>query len=210
MNSRQSSHPEPADEASAGGGEWLPRIARSSVASAVGQKCDQAIPPRTGFLGTAHPVFVTIRDSAGRLRGCIGTLAPRCSDVVAETWRLAREAAFSDTRFAPVTRSEVDDLRFEVSVVQPLELIAGPGDLDPGRYGVVVSTPDGRRGALLPAVEGIDTIDRQLSLARRKGGIGADEAIIIQRFETVHYQELDPASGSPAAKLGLANGPDRS
>lgn len=181
---------EAAEEVSAGG-EWLPRIARAAVASAVGRTSDHGLPSRVGFLGSAHPVFVTIRDSRGRLRGCIGTLTPRCADVVAETWRLAREAAFSDTRFAPVTRSEVDDLRFEVSVVQPLELVADPGDLDPARYGVVVSTPDGRRGALLPAVEGIDTVDRQLSLARRKGGIGADEAIAIQRFETVRYRESD-------------------
>lgn len=169
-------------------GDLLPRIARCSVAAAFR---DPAVPPpavQQGFLAEPHPVFVTLRDGHGKLRGCVGTLRARCGNVAEETWRLAREAAFSDTRFPPVKPDEVAGLRFEVSVLEPLQDVEDASALDPRRYGVVVSTMDGRRGALLPNVEGVDTVAHQLALARRKGGIGPEEHARVQRFSVEHYE----------------------
>ena len=165
----------------------LPQIARAAVQHALtGQQA--RLPRASGsFLGSPHPVFVTIRDGPGRLRGCVGTLSPRCATVVEETWRMAREAALSDSRFDPVRLEELAGLRFEVSVVSPLEPVGDTGELDPVRYGVVVSTPDGRRGALLPDVEGVNSVSDQLSIARRKGGIGPTERAEISRFTVLKY-----------------------
>ena len=176
-----------AGDASPGG--VLPEIARRAVASAVAGRAEE--PPRfaTGYLCTPRPVFVTLRRRDGELRGCIGTLVSKYGDVVTETWRMAREAAFHDPRFPPMNASELDGVRFEVSVLHPLEDVADPAVLDPRRYGVVVSTADGRRGALLPAIEGIDTVSQQLALTRRKGGIGPTEPVRIQRFEVDHFGE---------------------
>ena len=61
-------------------------------------------------------------------------------------------------------------------------------DLDPARFGViVVRQRDGRRGLLLPNIEGIETPALQVALARRKATIGADEPIRLFRFSTEKY-----------------------
>jgi hypothetical protein len=40
-----------------------------------------------------------------------------------------------------------------------------------------------RRGLLLPDLEGVDTADQQVSIAARKGGIGLDEPLELERFK---------------------------
>jgi AMMECR1 domain-containing protein len=70
----------------------------------------------------------------------------------------------------------------KVDVLSPLESIPGPEALDSRRYGVVVSTLDGRRGVLLPDLEGVDRVDQQIDIARRKAGIAPGEAVQLQRF----------------------------
>lgn len=188
-------------------GRELLRIARAAVIDALGDP--PATPPDLSHppaaLAQPRAVFVTLRTRAGRLRGCIGTLHPKTRSVAEETWYMAREAALADTRFPRVRRSEIPDLVFEISVLHPLEEVTHLADLDPSRYGVVVSTPDGRRGTLLPDVEGIDTVDRQLEVARRKGGISSREQVRIERFVVDKHVENDPpASRAPTRAL-----PDR-
>ena len=58
--------------------------------------------------------------------------------------------------------------------------------LDPKQYGVIVSSK-GRRGLLLPDLDGIDTVDEQISIARHKAGIGADEPVELSRFRVVRH-----------------------
>ncbi|MBO4368168.1 MAG: AMMECR1 domain-containing protein, partial [Clostridia bacterium] len=58
--------------------------------------------------------------------------------------------------------------------------------LDVKRYGVIV-TSGSRRGLLLPDLEGVDTVEQQIDIARRKAGIGPDEKIHLQRFEVVRH-----------------------
>ncbi len=175
------------------GGILLPRVARASVLTAL--RIGQVTLPGFGpdFLNRPYPVFVTLRDARGALRGCVGALRPHCRRLVDETWRLAREAAFSDSRFRPVTTDEALQIRFEVSVLGPLEAVASPSSLDPEVFGVVVSTADGRRGVLLPAIEGVDSVACQLRLARQKGGISPVEPARIQCFRVERF--LDPATG---------------
>jgi MEMO1 family protein len=123
------------------------------------------------------------------LRGCVGTIAPACANLVEETWRNARLAAFHDRRFSPVTEEELADLRFEVSVLHPPEHVSSARELDPQRYGVIVSARDGRRGLLLPAIAEIETTEEQLRIAREKGWIDPDEPVTLQRFEVDHFEE---------------------
>ena len=59
--------------------------------------------------------------------------------------------------------------------------------LDVKRYGVIVSTRDGRRGLLLPDLDGVDTPEEQVSIAMRKGGIQKHEKYFLQRFEVVRH-----------------------
>jgi AMMECR1 domain-containing protein len=110
---------------------------------------------------------------------------------VAETWRNARLAALQDRRFSPVTAGELPDLLFEVSVIHSREDVLSEDELDPRRYGVIVSTSDGRRGLLLPGIKDIKTTEEQLLIARKKGGITPDEPISIERFEVDRFEEPD-------------------
>jgi AmmeMemoRadiSam system protein A len=174
----------------------LPAIARRSVESALNGETSAApgIPAHHPFNERQAGVFVTLHAADGKLRGCVGTIEPQCADVVAETWHNARSAAFHDRRFAPVEAHELARLRFDVSLLEPAEDIASPAELDPHHYGVIVSASGGRRGLLLPAIEGIDTAAQQLEIARRKAGIGTHEPVRLQRFRTTHFTESRPAA----------------
>ena len=83
----------------------------------------------------------------------------------------------------------MSELKFEVSVLHQPESISSPAELDPQHYGVIVAADDGRRGLLLPAIEGIDTVAEQLQIARQKAGIDDLEPIRLQRFQVDHFEE---------------------
>ena len=66
--------------------------------------------------------------------------------------------------------------------------ISGVDDLDPRRYGVIVSAHDGRRGLLLPDLEGVDTVSEQVGIAARKGGIDLTrDAYTLERFTVTRH-----------------------
>jgi AMMECR1 domain-containing protein len=135
-------------------------------------------------------VFVTLRNADGSLRGCVGTLTPAEPDVVTETARSAVLAATADPRFPAVMLGELAALRVEVSVLLAAEPAAGPADLDPARYGVIVSDGGGRQGVLLPNVEGIRHAAEQIAIARNKAGIGPGTPVALERFEVLKF--VDP------------------
>ncbi len=174
-------------------GTALPAAARRSVAAALEGNPEVAPPPTGEYLNLSRGLFVTVRRRNGKLRGCVGTIVPVCANLLAETWRNARLAALQDSRFPPVTAAELADLRFEVSVLHSIEAVASAEELDPRDYGVIVSTADGRRGLLLPGIEGITSRAQQLRIARKKGGIDPDEPVTLQRFRVDHFEE----SGQP-------------
>lgn len=129
--------------------------------------------------------FVSLHKD-GRLRGCIGTIAPTEDCVAREIVQNAVSAGTRDPRFAPVRAGELDDLEYSVDVLGEPEPVNSPALLDPKRYGVIVS--HGRkRGLLLPDLDGVDTVQDQLDIARRKGGIRAEDPYTIQRFKVVRH-----------------------
>jgi AmmeMemoRadiSam system protein A len=138
---------------------------------------DPDLPARAG-------AFVSLHVN-GQLRGCIGTILPVTASLAQEVVRNAIEAATADPRFPPVTPEEVDALDIKVDVLNTPEC-AEQKDLDPARYGVIV-TSGTRRGLLLPDLEGVDTVEQQLAIARRKAGIGPDEPVTLERFRVDRY-----------------------
>ncbi len=131
-------------------------------------------------------VFVSIKKH-GQLRGCIGTFMPTCENVASEIIRNAICAATEDPRFPPVHEDELKDLTYSVDVLSPLEKVANIRELDPKRYGVIVCSGY-RKGLLLPDLEGVDTIEEQLRIAKLKAGIVEDEKFDIFRFEVRRYR----------------------
>ena len=123
--------------------------------------------------------FVSIK-KRGALRGCIGTFFPTEPTIAAEVIANAIKAATADPRFPPITSGELDDLELSVDVLSEPEP-CGESDLDPVRYGVIVEC-GWRRGLLLPDLPGVDSAAEQIDIARRKAGIGADEAYELRRF----------------------------
>ena len=137
-------------------------------------------------LSSRAGVFVCIKKH-GNLRGCIGTFEP-CRDTVAEeVIHNAVAAAAQDPRFRPITEDELDAIEYSVDVLSPPEKIQGMSDLDPKKYGVIV-VHGMKRGLLLPDLEGVDTVEEQLRIARTKAGIWADEDIEIFRFSVTRYR----------------------
>lgn len=131
--------------------------------------------------------FVTLW-SSGELRCCVGTLAPQRSTLAAEVCANAVAAARGDRQAPHVAADELDDLVYEVDVVHDPEP-CGIDGLDPARYGVVVSTPDGRRGMMLPGLPGIGTVEEQVGAAALRGGIalGRDE-VSYRRFLVTRHR----------------------
>lgn len=190
---RPGSGPEEGAGESPADGPALLEAARRSVEAALQRREDAPpAPPRPSLAGR-HPVFVTLRRrESGALRGCVGTLTPQTRHVLEEVWEMAREAAFGDRRFPPVQAVELPGLAFEVSVLSPLEAVESPDQLDPRRHGVVVRAADGRRGALLPGLPGVDTPAQQVEVARRKAGLGPGEPVRLERFTVRQYREPGP------------------
>ena len=131
--------------------------------------------------------FVSLKRD-GRLRGCIGTIFPARGSLAEEIAENAISAGCHDPRFSPVTAEELPELVYDVDVLGEPERIEDRAQLDPTRYGVIVSAPDGRRGLLLPNLDGVDTVDEQLRIAARKGGISlAERGVRLERFEVVRH-----------------------
>ena len=131
-------------------------------------------------------VFVSIHKK-GDLRGCIGTFDPAASNVAEEVVRNAISSATDDPRFEPVAPGELKDLDYSVDVLTRPEPVANKEQLDPKKYGVIVQS-GWRRGLLLPDLEGVDTVEEQISISRQKAGIGANEPILLFRFEVKRYK----------------------
>lgn len=129
--------------------------------------------------------FVSLHKN-GQLRGCIGTIAPTCENLAWEIVQNAVSACSRDPRFSPVRPDELDELEYSVDVLGAPEPVDSPAALDPKTYGVIVSC-GGRRGLLLPDLDGVDSVEAQLSIALQKGGIRENETYKIERFKVVRH-----------------------
>jgi AmmeMemoRadiSam system protein A len=164
------------------------RLARHSVETFVRTNCPGSLPDGLPeeMLTQRAGVFVSLHED-GQLRGCIGTIRPAYDNIAEEIVHNGMEAATNDPRFSPVRPDELDRLEISVDVLGPTEPIDSPDQLDPKTYGVVV-TRGMRRGLLLPDLEGVDTVEDQIAIAKRKAGIAQDEKVKLERFKvTRHY-----------------------
>ncbi len=138
------------------------------------------------LLGRRAGVFVSLKKHGG-LRGCIGTIAPVTACIAKEIMKNAVSAAVEDPRFPPVTEQELSDLIYSVDVLAEPEPITSMSELDVKRYGVIV-TAGRKRGLLLPNLEGIDTVEHQVAIAKKKAGIYDNEQFNLERFEVVRHK----------------------
>ncbi|MDD4984807.1 MAG: AmmeMemoRadiSam system protein B [Dehalococcoidales bacterium] len=131
-------------------------------------------------------VFVSIH-KLGNLRGCIGTFEPDNENVAEETIANAISSATRDPRFSPISPGELKDLDYSVDVLTTPEPVESKDHLNPKEYGVIVESGL-RRGLLLPDLEGVDSVDYQISICRQKAGILPDEPVKLYRFGVKRYK----------------------
>lgn len=130
-------------------------------------------------------VFVSIKKNA-ELRGCIGNLTPTQLNLAAEIIYSATSAATRDPRFNPVTEDELDDLTFSVDVLTPLKKVLDKSELDCKVYGLAVHYGE-KHGVLLPDLEGIGSVDDQIRICLKKGGIKETDPYEMFRFQVERY-----------------------
>lgn len=131
-------------------------------------------------------VFVSLKKD-GVLRGCVGTIVPTEKSVGDEIKENVLKSAFEDNRFPPVQREELSDIQYSVDVLGDVEKINSKAELDVKKYGLIVEHT-GRRGLLLPNLEGINSVDDQIAIAKRKAGIKPWEKVTLERFEVRRYE----------------------
>lgn len=180
-----------------GVGYLVAEIYRSSPIAGFARECltyhltaqpfDKLIIPGDPLLKEKKSCFVTLKKD-GDLRGCIGTVQPVRENLASEIKHNAIAAGTQDPRFWPLQADELPLISISVDVLGDMERIASAEELDPQRYGVVVRH-GGKVGLLLPHLEGVDTVEQQLDIARQKAGIWPEEEVELWRFEVERYYE---------------------
>ena len=164
------------------------RLARSSVEHYILRHRKMEMPGDLPAELTARRAgaFVSIHEH-GKLRGCIGTISPVRDCLAQEIIDNAVSASTRDPRFSPIRADELKWLEISVDVLGDPEPVSSPDELDVKRYGVIV-TKGRKRGLLLPDLDGVDTVEEQISIAKSKAGIADwDKKVELQRFEVVRH-----------------------
>ena len=164
------------------------RLARASINSWIGKRKRLALPDDLPdeMLRNRAGVFVSLHKD-GRLRSCIGTIQATRNSIAEEILENGISAATRDPRFSPVRPDELDELEISVDVLGEPEKISSKEKLDVKRYGVIV-TKGFRRGLLLPNLDGVDSVDEQISIALQKAGLSEREKHFeMERFEVVRH-----------------------
>jgi AmmeMemoRadiSam system protein A len=135
--------------------------------------------PADSWLAAPGACFVTLR-MEGELRGCIGSLEahrPLAEDLIQN----ARSAAHRDPRFSPLHRNELNLVRFEVSLLAPLERVEvqiqqeALEKLRPGVDGVVLQWGP-HRGVFIPKMwKQLPDPVEFLTFLKRKAGLPSKE-----------------------------------
>lgn len=155
------------------------------------------------FLTRMAGTFVTIEKN-GKLRGCIGTYLPMKINIAEEIISNAIAAATKDSRFGPIEEKELSSLKYTVYILSYPEPVKDIKELDPKKFGVIIKTTPfvypnqadvvfnghlvAKTGLLLPDLNGIDTVEKQIAIACQKGGIDPQkEKIFIYKFTVEKY-----------------------
>jgi len=180
-------------------GKHLVEMARKTIEKALFNPKNKNEPDPVKFpkFQERRGTFVTITMN-GALRGCIGHIIPQESLV--ESIRVnAMNAAFSDPRFRPLSQSEFEKIKIEVSILtEPTPLAYTDandllGKLKPGTDGLII-----RKGyhqaTFLPQVwEQLPNKKEFLTHLCLKAGLAGDawvsEALEVHRYQVQAFEE---------------------
>lgn len=177
-------------------GKALLRLARNTISAKLGVESQLTLPDDPVF-DEKYGTFVTLKRN-GALRGCIGNLIPTGS-IAKGVQRNAVNAAFHDSRFSPLTASELEELEIDISVLsQPQVLKYKHGEdlakkLRPEIDGVILSL-GGAGATFLPQVwEQLPTPELFLGNLCRKAGLAEtawrDSQPMIEIYQVQCFKE---------------------
>jgi AmmeMemoRadiSam system protein A len=132
-------------------------LARESIDAGLALRALGLFPQRSfsPALNEPRSAFVTLR-IGGDLRGCCGSVAPSQA-LHQEVWRSAWASAFSDPRFAPLSRAEWPRTHVHLSILERAQLLDASSEqvllqqLRPGIDGLTLEL-GAARATFLPAV----------------------------------------------------------
>ncbi len=128
------------------------------------------------------------------LRGCIGYIWP-IKPLVDAVIDNAVGACSKDYRFIPVRDHELPDLKYEISVLTPLQRVDSEKDIEIGRHGIVLYVK-GRQSVFLPhvPVEFGWSLEETLSQLSVKAGVGPHDwrqGAKFDVFESIMFEEFE-------------------
>lgn len=135
---------------------------RKTIAAEFEGKNVRPLSGMNGKMKETGSCFVTLHNSQGGLRGCIGNIAafePLGKNIAAN----ALNAAFRDPRFPRLLPEELADLEIEVSILTPARPIASPEEFVIGEHGIILQCR-GRSAVFLPQVAPEQGWDREATL----------------------------------------------
>jgi len=101
------------------------------------------------ILSTPAAVFTTLEKNGG-LRGCIG-MTQAVYPLFEAVKKTAKSAAERDPRFYPVEKSELEEIKIEISVLSPMIKVKSAGEIIENKHGVYIEKGS-RAGLFLPQV----------------------------------------------------------
>ena len=166
--------------------DYVLKSAKASILSAINQTefIPQNIPTVLTQFGAS---FVTLKKD-GNLRGCIGSIYPT-KPLILDIIDNAKNAAFQDPRFEPLTLDEVNNLEVSVSILSGIERIhfKDERDLLSKNYphGIIIIERD-KRAVYLPIVwEQLP--DREIFLNSLKEKAGLPPEYFSKTFEAYKF-----------------------
>ncbi|MFO7735932.1 MAG: AmmeMemoRadiSam system protein A [bacterium] len=139
-------------------------------------------------------VFVTLKKNKD-LRGCIGTVV-NTIPLFDSVRYMAKESAFRDPRFPPVSREEVDDIVIELSLLSIPEKTDGPENIKLGEHGIILKKNE-RQSLFLPQVATEQCWDLETTLTHLslKAGLSGDawksSDCTFKVFRAFYFNEKD-------------------
>ncbi len=181
-------------------GEILLRIARDSIAQALGMtlSTNKTLIQKKPWLQEKGACFITLTQH-GQLRGCIGTLQATRSlfdDVQAN----AKAAAFNDPRFKPLSIEEFNETQVEVSLLSTTQNMQFSSEqealaqLQPDIDGIVFEYGS-YRSTFLPQVwQQLPDSQQFMAHLKQKAGLPTDfwdDEVKLSRYTVTKWKESD-------------------
>ena len=175
--------------------KYILDIAKKSIISAINEEefIPHDIPPVLTQYGAS---FVTLKLN-GQLRGCIGSVYPT-KPLILDLIDNARNAAFQDPRFEPLSAEELSGLNISISLLSSIERINFKDERDllskiyP--HGVILAERD-KRAVYLPVVwEQLPEREIFLNSLKEKAGLPANyfsRTIEAYKFDATYISDPD-------------------